>query len=107
LSPGIVAGGLVFLSGQVPRDATGKIPEGIQAQTRLVLQNVELVLGAAGCSLADIVKVSAHLSDLAQRDAFNAIYREVMPEPFPARTTVGSQLGGVLVEIDVIAIKPA
>lgn len=106
LSQGIETGGFVFVSGQVPRDpATGKIPDGIEPQTRLVLLNIERVLRLAGCSLADIVKVTAHLSDLAYRDAFNTIYREVMPEPFPARTTVGSQLGGVLVEIDVIASK--
>ena len=97
----------MFVAGQVPRDpATGSIPEGIRAQTRLVLSNIDRVLGAAGCTLADVVKVTAHLADLGQRDAFNEVYREVVPEPFPARTTVGSELGGFLVEIDVIALKP-
>jgi len=105
LSHGIVAGPFVFVSGQVPRDpATKAIPEGIEAQTRVVLANVEAVLRAAGSSLADVLKVTAHLADLSHRDAFNRVYRELMPEPFPARTTVGSQLDGILVEIDVIAL---
>ncbi len=107
LSHGIEAGPFIFVSGQVPRDsATGSVPEGIDAQARVVLQNVERVLRAAGCSLADVVKVTAHLADLADRDAFNAVYRELMPEPHPARTMVGSQLGAILVEVDVIAFRP-
>jgi len=106
LSDGIVAGPLVFVSGQVPRDpATKAIPEGIEAQTRIVLANVDAVLRAAGSSLADVVKVTAHLDDLSHRDGFNRAYRELMPQPFPARTTVGSQLDGILVEIDAIALR--
>jgi 2-iminobutanoate/2-iminopropanoate deaminase len=106
LSHGIVTGWLVFVSGQVPRDpATKAIPNGIEAQTRVVLANVDAVLHAAGSSLADVVKVTAHLADLSHREGFNQAYRELMPEPFPARTTVGSQLDGILVEIDVIAIR--
>jgi 2-iminobutanoate/2-iminopropanoate deaminase len=66
---------------------------------------VDAVLHAAGSSLADVVKVTAHLADLSHREGFNRAYRELMPEPFPARTTVGSQLHGILVEIDVIAIR--
>jgi 2-iminobutanoate/2-iminopropanoate deaminase len=106
LSHGIGAGPFVFVSGQVPRDpTTGSIPEGIEAQTRVVIANIDRVLGAAGSSLADVVKVTAHLTDLRNRDAFNRVYREMFEEPFPARTTVGSQLDGILVEIDAIAIR--
>lgn len=106
LSHAIAAGPLLFVSGQIPRDPTTKtIPDGIEAQTRVVIQNIERVLRAGGATLHDVVKVTAHLADLRDRDAFNRVYRELMPEPFPARTTVGSQLEGIRVEIDVIAIR--
>ena len=104
-SQAIVAGGLIFVSGQVPREPlTGLVPDGIEAQTRLALKNVESILKAAGASMEDVVKVTAHLVDLALFDAFNRTYLEFFREPFPARTTVGSQLRGVLVEIDAIAV---
>jgi reactive intermediate/imine deaminase len=105
LSHGITAGRFVFVSGQTPRDPiSGSTPEGIEAQTEVVIKNIERVLTAAGGTLADIVKVTAHLTNLQNRDGFNAVYRRLMPEPFPARTTVGSQLGDILVEVDVIAV---
>jgi 2-iminobutanoate/2-iminopropanoate deaminase len=104
-SHAIVAGGLIFVSGQVPREPlTGSVPEGIEAQTRLALKNVESILQAAGASMKDAVKITVHLVDLALFDAFNQTYLEFFSEPFPARTTVGSQLRGVLVEIDAIAV---
>lgn len=107
LSQGIVAGSFVFVSGQVPRDPiTGSVPDGIEAQTRVVIANIDRVLQAAGSSLSDVVKVTAHLADLRDREGYNRIYREMFNEPFPARTTVGSQLDGMLVEIDAIAIRP-
>ena len=104
-SQAIVAGDLIFVSGQVPREPlTGLVPDGIEAQTRLALKNVETILHAAGASMEDVVKVTAYLVDLALFDAFNRTYLEFFREPFPARTTVGSQLRGVLVEIDAIAV---
>jgi 2-iminobutanoate/2-iminopropanoate deaminase len=104
-SHALVAAGLVFVSGQVPREPlTGLVPEGIEAQTRLALKNVESILQAAGASMKDVVKVTAHLADLALFDEFNRTYSEFFIQPFPARTTVGSQLRGVLVELDVIAV---
>jgi 2-iminobutanoate/2-iminopropanoate deaminase len=104
-SQAIVAGDLIFVSGQVPREPlTGLVPDGIEAQTRLALKNVETILQAAGASMDDVVKVTAHLVDLALFDAFNRTYLEFFREPFPARTTVGSQLRGVLVEVDAIAV---
>lgn len=107
-SQAISAGGLVFVAGQRPQDpGTAQIAEGVAAQTRQVLQNVHGVLEAAGCTLADVVKVTVHLADLCDFDKFNAVYREFFQEPYPARTTVGSSLRGILVEIDVIAIAPA
>jgi reactive intermediate/imine deaminase len=105
-SQGIVTGPLVFVAGQIPQDPnSGEVPAGIEAQTDRVLRNVEAILRGAGCSMADVVKVTAHLADLADFDAFNQVYRQYFPEPLPVRTTVGSRLHGVLVEVDVIAYR--
>ena len=104
-SPGLRVGDFVFVSGQVPRDpATGKIVgETIEEQTKQVLENIKAILAAGGANMADVVKVTAHLSDLALFERYNKVYVTYFPDPKPTRTTVGSQLLGFLVEIDVIA----
>ena len=56
--------------------------------------------------MADVVKVTAHPSDIALFDRYNRVYASYFPDPKPARTTVGSQLLGILVEIDAIAHVP-
>ena len=104
----VEANGFVFTAGLSPHDpATRAIPDGIQAQTDLVITNLETALRAVGLTLADVVKTTVHLSDLANFGAFNEVYRKRFPEPFPVRTTVGSQLAGFLVEIDAVAARPA
>lgn len=106
-SQGLRANGLLFVAGQGPRDPISGLPaEGIAAQTHQVLRNIRAILDAGGCSLDDVVKVSAHLADMADFDAFNCAYAEYFHEPYPVRTTVGSQLPGILVEIDAIAVHP-
>jgi 2-iminobutanoate/2-iminopropanoate deaminase len=104
-SPGLRVGDFIFVSGQVPRDpATGQIVgETIEEQTAQVLENIKAILEAGGASLADVVKVSAHLSDLSHFERYNKVYVTYFSEPKPTRTTVGSQLLGFLVEIDAIA----
>jgi 2-iminobutanoate/2-iminopropanoate deaminase len=97
---------LVFTAGQGPADPqTGEIPEGIEAQTEAAVQNVARVLEGAGCTLADVVKSTVHLADLRDFARFDAVYARLFPEPRPVRTTVGSQLPGFLIEIDVIAVR--
>lgn len=106
-SQAIVAGGFVFLAGQRPQHPeTGQVPDGVQAQTEQVLRNIAAVLDAAGCGLGDVVKVTAHLADIGDFEAFNSVYRKYFTEPYPARTTVASTLRGISVEIDVIATVP-
>ena len=104
-SPGLRVGDFIFVSGQVPRDpATGKIVgDTIEEQTTQVIENIKAILAAGGATLADVVKVSAHLSDLALFERYNKVYATYFPDPKPTRTTVGSQLLGFLVEIDAIA----
>jgi 2-iminobutanoate/2-iminopropanoate deaminase len=103
-SQAIVVDSFVFVAGQGPLDpATGQTPQGVEAQTHQVLKNLRAILQAAGADMSDVVKVTAHLADLADFDAYNGVYRQYFSEPYPVRTTVGSQLHDILVEIDVIA----
>lgn len=105
-SHAVVAGGLLFTAGMGPHRPTGeRVGDTPAEQTVQVLRNLEAVLAARGRTLADVVKVTVHLADL-ERDfaAFDSAYRQVMPAPYPVRTTVGSTLPGILVEIDVVAL---
>lgn len=104
-SQGLRAGDFVFVSGQGPLDPkTGKVTgTTIEEQTARVLENIKAILEAGGASMADVVKVSAHLSDMSLFERYNRVYGGYFPDPKPTRTTVGSQLPGILVEIDAIA----
>lgn len=103
------AGDMVWTAGLGPADpATRAIPEGIAAQTEATIDNVERALEAAGLGLRDVVKVTAHLQHLYEHFAsFNEVYARRFAGSRPARTTVGSDLLNVLVEIDVVAVKRA
>src|SRR5262245_55550139 len=104
-SQGLRVGDFVFVSGQGPNDpATGKpVGDTIEDQTTRTLENVKAILEAGGATMADVVKSTVHLSDLSLFSRFNAVYATYFPDPKPVRTTVGSQLLGMMVEIDVIA----
>ncbi|GAA2387751.1 RidA family protein [Dactylosporangium salmoneum] len=106
-SHGIAAGNLFFTSGFGPHDpATGAVVgTTVGGQTRQTLANVAAVLAERGLDLSDVVKATVHLQHLERDFAeFNEAYRGLVPEPFPVRTTVGSDLLGILVEIDVVAL---
>jgi 2-iminobutanoate/2-iminopropanoate deaminase len=107
-SPVVVSGDLVYTAGQVANDASGRIvSDEIEAQCRRVLDNVRACLEAAGCGLADVLKVNAFLTDLENFPVFNAVYQEYFSAPYPARTTVGAALApGLLVEVEVVARRP-
>ncbi|WP_150461034.1 RidA family protein [Nesterenkonia ebinurensis] len=105
----VEAGDFVFTAGFGPQDPkTGEVSEGIEAQTTQVLNNLETALAAVGLTFADVVKTTVHLERL-DRDfqGFNKVYGERFPKPFPVRTTVGSTLANILVEIDAVAMRPA
>jgi 2-iminobutanoate/2-iminopropanoate deaminase len=104
-SQGLRAGEFIFVSGQGPLDpGTGQVVgDTVEEQTARVLENIKSILEAGGASMADVVKVTAHLSDVALFERYNKVYSTYFPDPKPTRTTVGSQLLGILVEIDAIA----
>jgi 2-iminobutanoate/2-iminopropanoate deaminase len=101
-------GNLVFVSGQGPFDAAGEVVGGtIEEQTAQCLENVRTVLAGAGLDLDDVVKVTTYLVDFAYFDRYNEVYARHFSEPRPTRTTVAAGLGGILVEIDAIAVDPS
>ena len=108
-SPVVVSGDHVFTAGQVAFDEQGEVVAGgIEEQTRQALENVRACLQAAGTDLDEVVKISAFLSDLANFEGYNRVYRELFDEPYPARTTVEVGLPpGLLVEIEAVARIPA
>jgi 2-iminobutanoate/2-iminopropanoate deaminase len=107
-SQAVIAGDLIFAAGQLGIDPqTGKLAEGIEAQTRQALTNLSAVLEAASGSLGRVVKATVFLAHMEDFAAMNTVYGEFFPPQPPARSTVEvAQLPrGALVEIEVIALK--
>jgi 2-iminobutanoate/2-iminopropanoate deaminase len=104
-SPAVKAGPFVFVSGQVPRDpATGTlVGDDVESQTKQVVANVSRALEAAGASLSDVVSVIVYLADIDDWGKFNAVYKELMPSPYPTRTALGADLRGIFVEMSAVA----
>jgi reactive intermediate/imine deaminase len=105
-SQAVRVGDFVYTSGFGAHDPhTGEVVgSDVAAQTEQTLRNVDAALRAAGSSLASAVKMTVHLADLRDFAAFDAAYRAALSEPYPVRTTVGSTLAGILVEIDAVAV---
>ena len=102
-SQAIQAGSFLFLAGQGPFDETGRrVGESVGDQARRALENLDAVARAGGGSLQNAVRVGVYLRSLESFAEINAVYREFFREPFPARTTVQSNLIGFDVEIDAI-----
>jgi 2-iminobutanoate/2-iminopropanoate deaminase len=103
-SQALIAGDFLFLSGQGPFDANGAIVgDSVAEQLRQVIANLDAVAQAAGTSLDRFVRVGVYLKDFADFDEMDRAYREIFPEPRPARTTVGTALGDFLIEVDAVA----
>ncbi|MCR4824934.1 MAG: RidA family protein [Bacteroidales bacterium] len=105
-SQAIELNGTLYLSGQLPVDPkTGKMPEGIEAQTKQSLQNIGAILTAAGLDYGNIAKTTVLLKDIADFGAMNAVYATFFPADKPARVCyqVAALPMGALVEIDAIA----
>jgi 2-iminobutanoate/2-iminopropanoate deaminase len=104
-------GNLLFVSGTTGRDPKTKqlAGEDMQSQTRQALENIKVALGAAGASLADVVKVTCYVSDLAEKKALDEVYVSYFPQEPPARACVQvAALGaGVKVEMEAIVGVPS
>lgn len=102
---------LVYISGQTGRDpGTGALAEGVDAQTRQMLANIDAILAAAACNRKDLVTVTLIFSDLEDFEEVDRIYAEWHP---PGETTAGCNTfvskklpGGALVQIDAVAAIP-
>lgn len=113
-SQAIRTGDLVFVTAQTGRNPeTGKLEEGLEAQTHRMLSNVEAILNAAGCMPSDIVKVTLLLADIKDFKAVDVIYSGWLPglgvTAWPARLAfqAGALPAGALVMLDVIAAYPS
>ena len=106
-SPAIQAtGSMLYISGQGPVEpSNGEFQLGeFREQTVLTLDNVSRLLEAGGSSWKNVVKVSVFLADMDNFSEFNHIYESYVAKPYPARTTVQSDLSLIAIEIDCIAL---
>ena len=110
-SEAVQAGDLLFLSGQIGNvpGTLGLAPGGIDAETRQTLDNIKAILQRHGASFDDVVKCTVFLADIAEWQAFNAIYRTYFPKHFPARSALAASglALGARVEVECIAYVPA
>lgn len=106
-SQGVSDGSNVYVSGQGPIDPeTGDVVgDDARTQTARTLENVDAILGAAGLSLADVVKATVYLTDMDDYDDVNEVYADHVTRPFPARSAVevSALPVDIRVEIEVIA----
>jgi len=107
-SQGVMAGDLLFLSGNIGQDpATSKVPTAFADEARQALDNLGRVLKAAGLGWEDVVKVNVYVKDMARYEEFNGLYTRALPSPYPARTflAVADIPGGGQVEVEAVAVK--
>ncbi|WP_017585883.1 RidA family protein [Nocardiopsis ganjiahuensis] len=104
-SQGVVVGGFLYTAGFGPQDPeTGQVAPTVGEQTTQVLADIAAVLAEHGLTLDDVVKSTVRLENLkADFPEFDAVYEQHFTAPYPVRTTVGSDLANILVEIDVVA----
>lgn len=100
--------GAIYCAGQIGADPqTGTLEQGVVAQTSRALSNIDSVLSAAGAGLADVVRTTVYMVDLAEYPLMNEEYAKHFSPPYPARTTVQAAAlpRGARVEIDAIAVR--
>ncbi len=109
-SQGVVAGGWIFVSGQLPIAPDGAHAAGqdFAAQTRLAMTNLLAILDAGGAAPCDIVKLTAYIVGIENWPLFNAVYADMMGDARPARAVVPvpSLHHGLLVEVEALALAP-
>ena len=105
-SHAVVAGNLMFLSGQIAiNPETGEMPAGVQAQTDQAIANIKAILAEKGATLDNVVKTTVYLAVMSLFGEMNEIYAQHFSEPFPARSAIAVKElpKRALVEIEVIA----
>jgi 2-iminobutanoate/2-iminopropanoate deaminase len=105
----IAEGRFVYVSGQGALDGGDVTATTIEEQTKIVIGKLATVLETAGATLADVVQCRVYLTDIRDFSRMDKVYRESLPEPLPARTTIGVAalpIPGMLVEIDCVAVLP-
>ncbi|MBI5623683.1 MAG: deaminase [Elusimicrobia bacterium] len=108
-SQAVRCGAWLFVSGQLPLDASGVMAAGGAAeQTEAVLSNIKAVLEAAGLDMGAVVKTTVFMTDLGQFPAMNAVYARHFSSPYPARATVQAAAlpKGAGIEIEAVAVFP-
>ena len=108
----VQAGELLFVSGIVPVDGRRELVGGddVVAQARQVFANMRVVLAAAGCTFADVVKVTVYLTDIRDRARVNPVRQQVFGEARPASTLVEISalvIHGARIEVDAVALVPS
>ncbi len=105
LSEAVRVGNVIYLSGKlgIGRD----MPRGIEPETRLAMENIKSSLAEKGATMADVVKCTVFLADMAEWGAMNEVYRTYFPENPPARSAVGANglAADARVEIECIAVR--
>ena len=109
LSQAIQMGNAIYVSGQVAIDEAGEIvgKGDMKAQTRQVFENLETVLGSAGASLSDVVKITVFITDISRLMETHEVRAEVLPDPPPASTAVEVKalaFPDLLIEIEAVAV---
>lgn len=107
-SQAVEVNGFVYASGQVPFvPATGEIPEGIEAQAKQALTNVQSIMEAAGLTMANIVKTTVFIKDMNDFAKVNEVYASFFEGDYPARSCVevARLPKDVLIEVEVIAAR--
>ena len=105
-SEAVRAGNLLFLSGMLGTDSTGRLaPGGVGPETRRTLENIRAALARNGLTMNDVVKCTVFLADIAEWGAMNQVYATFFPESKPARSAVGGTglVRNARVEIECIA----
>ena len=107
-SQGIKCNGMLYASGQIPLDpATGQlVPGGITEQAHQAFKNVKNLVEAAGTTMANVVKVTVFMADMADFATVNDIYAQYFSDPYPARSAVAVKAlpKGALLEVEVVAV---
>lgn len=100
---------LLFVAGQVATDHTGELVEGgIEAQSHQVMLNIKDIVQRRGLTMADVVKCTVFLADVAQWGDFNDVYTTYFSKPYPARSALGANglALGAAVEVECIVAYP-